>query len=151
MTVFSWIAEPDNQTTLHRLSKQAVEQIAPEELPFFEELFPRYVQVAQESEVTTAKQDKAAFQFAGEGELLSLVILPALVAILTALLVKRGAGRLSELQDADRGQNGPSLSARDQIQTEIERVLLANISSRSLREQLSDSLSTILTNYLMHR
>jgi hypothetical protein len=97
----AWLSDPENQESLFDLCHRSIKIIAPDELPILDEVFPKYIALAQKGEVKTGTDASRAFGFAGEGQLIVLIIVPVLVEILAALLVEQSRDRISELKLAN--------------------------------------------------
>lgn len=145
MSNFDWLSNPNNQRVLYALSSQALQETAPEELPLFQELFPQYVTLAG-PDLEGAGTEDSAFSFSGDEELLTLIILPALAATLSALLVKKGTKRLSDLQEAE--QDEATSSQREQVIAELNEQMPQNIPSGTSRQRLLTLLATILLEFI---
>lgn len=135
-----WLSHPTNQEILLRICRQSIEEIAPEEAQILDEIFPKYIALRQEGEVRTGTEASKAFGFAGEGELITLVILPVLVELLAALLVKQSRERIDELKLT--GEAGAEQDvAVDEIEEKIDGQLQRDRRHPSLRRRIAEPLA----------
>lgn len=121
-----WLQQPENVEVFHRICRSSVAELAPEEMPLFEEVFERYVALSAEQSVAIGAGEDDPFGFSGEAELFTLVIIPTAALLLGALLARRGSGRVSEIKDA--------MSAEEMRQTMEDR-MRAKSTSRTLRSR----------------
>lgn len=95
-----WLADEDNQHALYAICWEMIARYAPEEEPILEEVFPQYIKLAEQSETAPGTTPESAFAFSGEGDLLVLVVLPAITTLLGSLLASHSAARFSEIKEA---------------------------------------------------
>jgi hypothetical protein len=145
--VTSWIADPDNQEALYAICRQAVGELAPEEEPILSELFPRYVELAQEGEVTIGAETSEAFGFAGDSDLVTLIIIPVLFQIVSALLIKHSLARIAELKRANR-EESEQIVNQEEIGRQVEKGLGSTVRNPSLRRQVGRSAANALMGYV---
>lgn len=147
MNQFDWLSDAQNQSVLYALSRRAVEEVAPEELPFLEERFPDYVELVGQHGVAVEGADDA-FGFAGEEELLTVIIVPALAATLAALLIKKGTGRLADLRDVEQEGLQSRAAEKEQLAAELDEKVGRRVPGGVSRQQLLMLLATIVADYL---
>jgi hypothetical protein len=143
--VTQWLAEPDNQEALYVISRLAVGALAPEEEPILSELFPRYVEMAQESKVAVGTDAAEAFGFAGDSDLLTLIIVPVLFQVISALLIKHSLARIAELRRASR--ESEQIVSREEVQRQVEKELTPVVRSGTQRRQVGESINKALMSY----
>lgn len=139
---YLWLKDEDNRDFLYHVCEQLVERHAPEEMPIFEEVYPQFVAVAQNDNVTIGSDEEDAFGFAGEGDLFVLTCLPAVSMLLGAFLAYRSARRFREIQDASRDELAQFLSRAEQNDTDI-----ADFSSDVGNDPLLDVIYNFLTQF----
>jgi hypothetical protein len=93
-----WLADEDNQHALYSVCKEMIIRYAPEEEPILEEIFPEYIILAKQGDISIGTTTEESFSFAGQAELLVLIILPAFTTLLGALLANYSSKRLAEIQ-----------------------------------------------------
>lgn len=132
-----WLAEAENTDHIYAISKQVVETLDPYELIFFDEIFPRYVELAQKGNVRTAKQAAKEFSLVGDEVLLTFIILQALIRVLELLLEKNNSTKVVDI----RVQIDP-----DSLPNIIEDALKQGHQTRRMRERVRKPIAQAIIN-----
>lgn len=94
-----WLAFPENQQFLYDVGIEVLEQLAPDEIPIFEELLPQYVELAQKGKVKVGRSKDEIFGFGDLADLLAAYLIPASASLLGAFLLYHGLKRVSEIKN----------------------------------------------------
>lgn len=141
-----WLEHQENQELLYQLSRGAIQTVAPYEIYLLDEVFPAYIELAQEGEVDAEEQLRREFAIAGAEELLIVCIIPALAMTLGLLLTARAWERISELRGGE-AEEGTRLDQRE-ISSALDQSLSHFSFSPQLRTQLREALLRIIWQQL---
>lgn len=141
-----WLEHQENQKLLYQLSREAVQAVAPYEIYLLDEVFPAYVELAQEGEVDAEEQLRREFAIAGADDLLIVCIIPALAMTLGLLLTARAWERISELRGGEAKEG--VRPDRQELISALEQSLSHFSFSPQLRTQLREALLRIIWQQL---
>jgi hypothetical protein len=143
----SWLTDTGNQASFYTICRSAVTEVAPEEEPILEELFPRFVELTETGDVKVGTHTSEAFGFAGDSELVTIIIIPVLFQVVSALLVKYGLARIAELKRADLEESEHNVTS-EEIRYQVEQELGSTVRNPSQRRQIAKTATNSLIDYL---
>jgi hypothetical protein len=122
----TWLEEKAHQKLVYQICSRTIVEIAPEETPIFEEIFPAYIRAAQAGEVSFEPSEaEEAFAFNGIGinELLTLVLIPFVINIISSLLVAQIEARRSDIRRSNSNEPLPIdiTELREKLQAMLEK------------------------------
>ena len=148
----NWLADQENQEVIYAICASVIAEIAPDELVILEEIFPTYVEVAQEGEVVIEELGYSkAFAFGGDGtELVTLVLIPFFINFINSLLPVEGIKIwLYQLFGRELPNSSRSISINeDELRRELQRALE---NEGAIPKELQRSIIDITVNCLMSR
>lgn len=118
-----WLADPANQAALYEICEQVMFTIGPEELPILPEIFDDYVAAAQQAEVTVTGNADEAFGLSGNSELMTLVILPLIVNLISGLLSASGVIAIRQLRAKWEQRQPPAGTVDEAVAADLEILL----------------------------
>lgn len=139
----NWLSYPSNQEMLLRICQQSIQEIAPEEALMLEEIFLRFISLRRQGEVRTGTEASKAFGFSGDGELITLIILPVLVELLAALLIKQSRERIDELKVTDKAGADQAVTV-DEIAESLDEQLQRDRRNPTLRKRITRPVTNAL-------
>ena len=140
-TSYPWLADPANQQITYELAQRAVAAVDPDQLPFLEGIFPRYVELAQQGPVVANRQDRP-FAF-GPGDFVTEFIIACIIQLLQYLITAFGPRILKHLQGAPPDAPVPQLQP-EVVRTSIQQALLRQNLATDLRLRVEDALTNAI-------
>lgn len=146
MRVEKWISDQQNQVLLRQLSRNALSELAPEEVPLFDELYLQYVEAAQSGDVTLEGERGGAFSLSGDATLLLSIVVPVLAGTLAAWAISHSLNNTADSQAGHRqDQTWPD---KENVRAEINGLLPRSLPTSASRQKVLEVLTTIVIEYL---
>ena len=146
-----WLANPENQEDLYSISERVITQLAPEEWPIFDEIFPQYVDLALQGPVTIENQATQAFGLYGQSELITLMVMQGLTTIFSMLFINYKCKTLLGLRRKQWEQSLPTSIDEEALGKEIDKKLKQEGCSRLMRQKVVGTLITAVLEHISYQ
>lgn len=134
----NWLAQTENQLVLQNMGEAILDSLAPHEIAVFREVFPSYIELAQQGEVKTVKESARAFSMSAPEHFLLIIVIHTLIALSSQLLWQQRKSKLHDLKDLDPADLRPL----------VEQILRDERQVYRLRQQLNPEITAAFTVHL---